>query len=849
MEHVIAELRTIAAAEAGDASRTAALALCVSDALRRVADDAEAEPLVAAVLRLAHDAHDVAVDRLVAELRALGSVDRMVRASGTTLGAAQQLVAALVPRLAGEPVPALGGFACGVLATVTSRLPPDDATVAALPALPALLALSPRIGDALSVLCNVARTAPGAQALLAAGVLGAVEACFDADAPVLFTTSDAFHHHGSASTALTKHAALLLANVARHDANHERVAASRAFATVLRRAQDADVLQSATFEIANVVAAVVERSADVELIRGVVEAGGAALASVESQALLADSTTAAVTLAALVSVASVPKGAHDVAARGGARLALAALASAQAALAPPAYRLLLRLVTYDAIADLGCVARVATALAAARGQNDDAAAALRVLEHRAALRADAPPEARCPSPRRAAAEDLSGREAALAAATEAVHEAQERLLRTLLPERGKTWWDAQPAEERRSLAALHVALTESAAAGADAPLRVRVYRACATLPRDVQAAALDRLAVAAKAPADQDSQKAQRWLTQMLQLPLNVFRPQPVSLRRDGAPACAAFLAKARAALDAALFGMHEAKAQVLQALAQRLACGGDDAAGAAAKGRGLVIALQGPPGIGKTALLSCVGAALGLPVVALSMCAIGDADALVGTGPAYVGARPGALATGLAAAGCMNPVIVIDEVDKLAGKYASGSQPLVNALLRMTDPKQNAAIHDAYFEQVPLDLSRAPMFFTCNDETAIDPVLANRLTVVRLRGYSGAEKATILARHLLPEALAQFGFGPADVVAPPRVVAHLLGRAPDPDAPGVRGVEHVVQQLLARVNLARLTPVVGGAPLALPLTLTVELVERLLDDDEGARREWRKGAAGAMYG
>ena len=202
---------------------------------------------------------------------------------------------------------------------------------------------------------------------------------------------------------------------------------------------------------------------------------------------------------------------------------------------------------------------------------------------------------------------------------------------------------------------------------------------------------------------------------------------------------------RVRKELDHHHFGLDSVKTRILEHLALRKV---------AKKRIGTILCLGGPPGVGKTSIVQSVASALRRPFVHISLAGIRDEAELRGHRRTYVGSMPGKIISGLIKAQAMNPVICLDEVDKLAGGFKGDPSAV---LLEILDIEQNKTFMDHYI-QCPVDLSKCMFVCTANDLSAIPEPLLNRMEVIPISGYTVAEKVAVAKEYLLPKSSQELG-------------------------------------------------------------------------------------------
>jgi hypothetical protein len=286
--------------------------------------------------------------------------------------------------------------------------------------------------------------------------------------------------------------------------------------------------------------------------------------------------------------------------------------------------------------------------------------------------------------------------------------------------------------------------------------------------------------------------KLRAWMDKLVSLPLGHYKEMPVSLDK-GPELCAPFMEKARKCLDEAIYGQDEAKLQIMQFIASKIAN---------PTASGLSLLLLGPPGIGKTSLIkNGIAKALEWPFQFISLGGDSDSSTYTGHQFVYEGSHCGRIANCLAQAKSMSMVLMFDELDKISA--TSKGEEIQNLLVHMTDPVQNMEFEDKYLSGIPLDLSRAMLVFSGNDMGKIDRILMDRMVVVHLKGYQAKDKVAIAEQFLLPTALKEVNL--TEKVAISReVLQHVLEHYAG-DETGVRELKRCIEQIVQRVNMLRM--------------------------------------------
>jgi len=253
-------------------------------------------------------------------------------------------------------------------------------------------------------------------------------------------------------------------------------------------------------------------------------------------------------------------------------------------------------------------------------------------------------------------------------------------------------------------------------------------------------------------------------------------------------------VAEARRILDADHTGLDDVKSRIIEYLAVKKRREERKLQVVSARGAGAIITLVGPPGVGKTSLGESVARALGRKFVRVALGGIHDEAEIRGHRRTYVGAIPGRIARALKEAGTMNPVIMLDEIDKVGADWRGDPS---SALLEVLDPAQNHTFRDHYLE-VDLDLSDVLFIPTANVVDTIPGPLLDRMEIVQLDGYTVQEKLAIARDHLLRRQLDRNGLDADEVsITDEALLAIIEGHTREA---GVRGLERQVGKALRKV-------------------------------------------------
>ena len=331
--------------------------------------------------------------------------------------------------------------------------------------------------------------------------------------------------------------------------------------------------------------------------------------------------------------------------------------------------------------------------------------------------------------------------------------------------------------------------------------------------------------------------KMKKWIDTFMTIPFGKFKKLPVSIE-DGVDACKKFMMDAKTQLDNVVFGLDDAKMQIIQMMGLWLS--NPDAVGSA-------IAIQGPPGTGKTTLVKeGISKILGRDFAFIALGGATDSSYLEGHGYTYEGSSWGKIVDILVQCDSMNPVIYFDELDKISD--TPKGEEIIGILTHLTDTTQNSSFHDKYFSELDFDLSKCLFIFSYNDESKINPILKDRMYRIYTQGYNKKQKQVIARNYLMPKLRESIKFHETDVVINNDIVDYINTKYVENEK-GVRNMKRCFEIIYTKLNLYRFidsnssffdeqtdTVVVDKKrkdTITFPVNLSRELVDSLLKRDQ----------------
>jgi ATP-dependent Lon protease len=344
------------------------------------------------------------------------------------------------------------------------------------------------------------------------------------------------------------------------------------------------------------------------------------------------------------------------------------------------------------------------------------------------------------------------------------------------------------AKQKQMIEALE---RKSSASAAEQPLMFRILSM--NLPVETQSMVLNKYnSLQSLDTSSGEYFKLRAWLEKLTSIPFGLYKEMPVKID-DGQEKCTAFMNRAKACMEDAIYGQDESKMQILQFIASKIAN---------PTARGLSLLLVGPPGIGKTSLIkNGIAKALDWPFQFISLGGDSDATTYTGHQLVYESSHCGKIVNSLCAAKSMSMILMFDELDKISG--TPKGEEVQNMLIHLTDPVQNGDFEDKYLSGVPIDLSKSMFVFSGNDINKIDRVLLDRMIVVKLEGYGSKEKQAITEQYLVPAALKEVNL--VEKVGISSEVIQYIIREYAGEETGVRELKRSVEAIVQKINMLRM--------------------------------------------
>jgi ATP-dependent Lon protease len=319
------------------------------------------------------------------------------------------------------------------------------------------------------------------------------------------------------------------------------------------------------------------------------------------------------------------------------------------------------------------------------------------------------------------------------------------------------------------------------------------------------------------------------WVDTFMTIPFGFYKTLPITMDA-GVEQCHTFMEAAKDILDSAVYGLNDAKMQIMQMVGQWIS--NPSALGSA-------IAIKGPPGTGKTTLVKeGISKILGRDFAFIALGGATDSSFLEGHSYTYEGSTWGKIVEILIRCKSMNPVIFFDELDKLS--ETPKGEEITGILTHLTDTSQNSQFHDKYFSEIAFDLSKCLFIFSYNDESKVNPILLDRMYRIHTNGYGKKDKTHIAQKYLIPKIQSEVAFKPDQIIIPDETIEYIVEHHTNKED-GVRNLKRCLEIIFTKLNLYRLMK--PGSKLfdkdstsievTFPFTVTTSVVDKMVKKAE----------------
>ena len=369
----------------------------------------------------------------------------------------------------------------------------------------------------------------------------------------------------------------------------------------------------------------------------------------------------------------------------------------------------------------------------------------------------------------------------------------------------------------------------------DKPYRISLLES--DMPLNFKAIALNKInTLSMMDPCSGEYYKVKHWVDGFMRIPFGKYIDLPITLS-DGTEKCCAFMKESKKILDDCVFGLEDAKMQILQYIGQWISNPSTI---------GTAIAIHGPPGTGKTTLIKeGISKILKRPFAFAALGGSTDSSWLEGHSYTYEGSTWGKVVDILMQSKCMNPVIFMDELDKISD--TPKGEEITGILTHLTDTTQNDKFHDKYYSSVDFNISRALFIFSYNNPNKINPILKDRMYRIHTKGYDKKQKIVIATDYLIPTIEKNINFEKKQIIIPEETLVYLIENYTEEEA-GVRNLKRSLEIVYTKLNLYRLME--PGTTLfdkkttldvSFPYTVTTDIIQKLI-------KKTKKNPLLAMY-
>ena len=333
-------------------------------------------------------------------------------------------------------------------------------------------------------------------------------------------------------------------------------------------------------------------------------------------------------------------------------------------------------------------------------------------------------------------------------------------------------------------------------------------------------------------PASGEYYKVKQWVDGFMNIPFGTYSKIPYSLKENSIDEIHGFMEKSKDTLNNIVYGLDDAKLQIMQIIGQWIS--NPEAIGNA-------IAIKGPMGTGKTTLVKeGVSKILNRPFAFIALGGATDSSFLEGHSYTYEGSLWGKIVDILMQSKSMNPVIYFDELDKVSD--TPKGEEIIGILTHLTDTTQNSQYHDKYFANIDFDLSKVLFIFSYNHEEKVNPILKDRMYHIETKGYDNKEKNIIANKYLLPKIQENVAFEDGQIIIPNETLEYINTNLTNNEK-GVRNLKRCLETIYTKLNLFRLMKTETNLfdkdislKVEFPFTVTPEIIQKLVKHNAGEK-------------
>ena len=324
---------------------------------------------------------------------------------------------------------------------------------------------------------------------------------------------------------------------------------------------------------------------------------------------------------------------------------------------------------------------------------------------------------------------------------------------------------------------------------------------------------------------DGEYYKVKHWVDGFMSTPFGKYQQLPLTMATHTIDEIHGFMENAKSTLDNVVYGMDDAKHQIMQMIGQWISN---------PNSVGTAIAIQGPMGTGKTTLVKDgISKILNRPFAFIPLGGATDSSFLEGHSYTYEGSNWGRIVDILIQSKCMNPVFYFDELDKVSD--TPKGEEIIGILTHLTDTTQNSQFHDKYFSNIDFDLSKALFIFSYNDESKVNPILRDRMYRIKTDGYKAPDKQIIATNYLLPKIRDAVNIGQDEIIIPAETIDYINAHLTESEK-GVRNLKRCLEIIHTKLNLYRLMKPGANVfdnthalKVTFPFTVTPDVVDVLI--------------------